>query len=70
MKCPFCNLEPRQILMENEVGVALRDAFPVTEGHTLVVAKRHVVSLFDWDAAEFRALSSPVGRCPIHVRPS
>jgi diadenosine tetraphosphate (Ap4A) HIT family hydrolase len=50
MTCPFCNLEATQILLENEVGIALRDAFPVAEGHTLVIPKQHVVSLFDLDA--------------------
>ena len=56
MNCPFCNLEADTILLENEVGIALRDAFPVTEGHTLVVPKRHVASLFDLDANEQAAL--------------
>ena len=38
------------------MGIALLDAFPVTEGHTLVVPKQHVVSLFDLDADEQAAL--------------
>ncbi len=29
---------------KNELMVAIRDAFPVTEGHTLLIPKRHVVS--------------------------
>jgi diadenosine tetraphosphate (Ap4A) HIT family hydrolase len=56
MKCPFCNLEPQQVVLENDVGVALRDILPVSKGHTLVVPKRHVVSLFDLDAAEQAAV--------------
>ena len=56
MTCPFCNLEADKILLENDVGIALRDAFPVTEGHTLVIPKQHVVSLFDLDADEQAAL--------------
>ena len=56
MNCPFCNLEADKILLENEVGIALRDAFPVTEGHTLVVPKQHVASLFDLDANQQAAL--------------
>ena len=52
MTCPFCNLETSKILLENKVGIALRDAFPVTEGHSLVVPKRHVASLFDLDVHE------------------
>jgi diadenosine tetraphosphate (Ap4A) HIT family hydrolase len=42
--------------LENEVGIALRDAFPVTEGHSLVIPKQHVVSLFDLDTEGQAAL--------------
>ena len=31
MICPFCTLEADIILLENEVGIALLDAFPVTD---------------------------------------
>lgn len=34
--CPFCNLDASCVPLENEVGIALWDAFPVTEGHALV----------------------------------
>lgn len=56
MACPFCNLDAPRILLGNEVGVALQDAFPVTDGHSLVLPKRHVASLFDLDAKEQAAL--------------
>ena len=46
-RCPFCNLHASRIRSENGVAVAFPDAFPITEGHTLVVPKRHVASLFD-----------------------
>ena len=54
--CPFCHLDANRILLENEVGVAIRDAFPVTEGHTLVIPRQHVVSVFDLDTKEQAAL--------------
>lgn len=46
-RCPFCNPEASRIRLENEVAVAILDSFPVAEGHTLVIPKRHVGSLFD-----------------------
>lgn len=46
-RCPFCHLEPSRILLENAFAAAFPDAFPVAEGHTLVVPKRHVASLFE-----------------------
>jgi diadenosine tetraphosphate (Ap4A) HIT family hydrolase len=45
--CPFCQLDTRQILLSNDFAAAFADAFPIAEGHTLVVPKRHVASLFD-----------------------
>lgn len=45
--CPFCRLVLNRIWVESEFAVAFFDGFPVTEGHTLVIPKRHVASLFD-----------------------
>lgn len=45
--CPFCRWEDSGIMPENDAAVALADAYPVTEGHILVVPKRHVAGLFD-----------------------
>ena len=42
--CIFCGIEPSRIVAENELMVAIKDAFPVTEGHALLVPKRHVAS--------------------------
>jgi hypothetical protein len=55
-RCPFCHLERSRIALENEAARAFPDAFPVAEGHTLVVPKRHVASLFDLSEAEQAAL--------------
>jgi diadenosine tetraphosphate (Ap4A) HIT family hydrolase len=54
--CPFCHPDQSRIFAENEFTAAFADAFPVTEGHTLVVPKRHVASLFDLPAEEQAAV--------------
>ena len=54
--CPFCTLPTSRIVHENEHCLAIRDAFPVSEGHTLIVARRHVGSLFELSDVESRAL--------------
>lgn len=46
-ECPFCKLDPAQVLMSNTHAVAFRDAFPISNGHTLVVPKQHAESLFE-----------------------
>ena len=45
--CPFCTLPPERILARSEHGGVLRDLYPVSPGHTLVIPWRHVGSFFD-----------------------
>ena len=45
--CPFCDLDAARVRMQNAAAVAIPDAFPVSDGHMLVVPKRHVTSVFD-----------------------
>lgn len=47
---PF--LDARRWINENELAAAMRDTFPVSPGHTLVVPKRLVCSLFELTDAE------------------
>jgi ATP adenylyltransferase len=44
--CLFCAIDPSRITATNELAYAIRDGFPVTEGHTLVIPKRHVEDYF------------------------
>ncbi|MEG2076200.1 MAG: HIT domain-containing protein [Victivallaceae bacterium] len=46
-QCPFCNIRStRGIIAENELALAFHDAFPVSDGHTLVIPKRHIADFF------------------------
>jgi len=54
--CPFCSVEPERIRLEGEHGLAIRDLFPVSPGHALVIPRRHVGTLYDLDEAEQTAL--------------
>jgi len=45
--CPFCEVRPEQIVAESLFGLALWDCHPVSRGHTLVVPREHVSSLWD-----------------------
>ncbi len=44
--CPFCNLE-REKIIESELSFAIYDGFPVNEGHSLIIPKRHTANYFD-----------------------
>lgn len=54
--CPFCTPEPDRIILSNERAVAIRDGFPISKGHTLIIPKRHIASLFEATAGEQAAL--------------
>lgn len=56
--CLFCSLETGRVVAENELCIAIRDAFPVTPMHTLVIPKRHVSDYFDLYQAELNAVHS------------
>ena len=45
--CPFCAIPTERIIDSNEFGMTIRDGFPVSPGHTLIIPKRHVGSWFE-----------------------
>ena len=52
MTCPFCTLPTQRIIDSKEHGVAVRDAYPISPGHTLIIPRRHVGSFFEISAVE------------------
>jgi diadenosine tetraphosphate (Ap4A) HIT family hydrolase len=54
--CPFCSIDDKRIILENETVVAIRDAFPVSFGHTLIIPKRHISSFFETSKGEREAI--------------
>jgi len=56
--CPFCPVPHDRVLHERDTAFAIRDGFPVSPGHTLIIPKRHVASFFDVTNAEREDLMS------------
>jgi diadenosine tetraphosphate (Ap4A) HIT family hydrolase len=54
--CPFCTLPPERIIDSNDLALVIRDGYPVSPGHTLVIPKRHIGSWFEVTQAEQQAL--------------
>ena len=52
VSCPFCALPAERILLLADEALVIRDAFPVSPGHTLVVPRRHIGSFFELTDAE------------------
>jgi diadenosine tetraphosphate (Ap4A) HIT family hydrolase len=55
-ECSFCSLNPGRIILGNDLAFAIRDKFPVTHCHCLIVPRRHVASFFETTKDERFAL--------------
>jgi ATP adenylyltransferase len=55
--CLFCTLPEERIVSSNSLALAIRDGFPVTEGHTLIIPKRHVADYFGLFQPEINAIN-------------
>jgi diadenosine tetraphosphate (Ap4A) HIT family hydrolase/5-methylcytosine-specific restriction endonuclease McrA len=53
--CPFCSLGEREILLQNSLAAVVKDEYPVSDGHVLIVPKRHTADYFELGTAEVRA---------------
>jgi diadenosine tetraphosphate (Ap4A) HIT family hydrolase len=60
--CPFCTLPPERIIDSNDLALVIRDGYPVSPGHTLVIPKRHIGSWFDITSEEQSAMLDLLGR--------
>jgi ATP adenylyltransferase len=65
--CLFCEIVLERIIAENELSYAIRDSFPVTEMHTLVIPKRHVATYFELTQAEVNATNQLLGEIKANI---
>ncbi|MBR9681285.1 MAG: HIT family protein [Candidatus Altiarchaeota archaeon] len=58
--CIFCKIvegkEKAWKVYEDDACIAFLDAFPVTEGHALIITKHHITDVFDLEEKEFMHL--------------
>lgn len=55
--CFFCEITPDRVVRETASFIVIRDGFPVTEGHSLVISKRHAGNFFDLTPGESHELT-------------
>lgn len=67
-RCPFCHPEPSRLVTEAELVLVLRDGFPVSAGHTLVVPRRHVGSFFELTREEQVAMLAALAEAQEELR--
>ncbi|MBW9336806.1 HIT family protein [Herbaspirillum sp. RU 5E] len=58
MSCVFCSLPSERVIAQNDFAIAIRDGFPVSLCHTLIIPRRHVASFFELIEEERTALLS------------
>ncbi len=56
MNCIFCDIikgnKPGYFIYQDNKTVALLDVFPVVEGHTMVIPKKHAATVLDYSKDE------------------
>jgi diadenosine tetraphosphate (Ap4A) HIT family hydrolase len=61
--CVFCEMTTKRIVVTHELAYAARDLYPVTDGHILVLPKRHVADYFDLHQPERNAIEELLHKC-------
>tara|TARA_Y100001970_G_C13852622_1_gene660065 strand:+ start:188 stop:580 length:393 start_codon:yes stop_codon:yes gene_type:complete len=56
-KCLFCNKAKQKIIFSNKLFFVVRDSYPVTKLHTLIIPHRHVSNFFDLHDKELNNLN-------------
>jgi diadenosine tetraphosphate (Ap4A) HIT family hydrolase len=55
--CPFCDITPERILEQDELALAIADRYPVTDGHSLILPRRHISIAFELSMQEIRSIT-------------
>jgi diadenosine tetraphosphate (Ap4A) HIT family hydrolase len=58
--CPFCSVDASRTWVESDHAIAFPDAYPITDGHTLVSPRKHVSSIYELATHEQFAIWSLV----------
>lgn len=61
--CPFCEIPKDRIIYTSNLAYCIYDKYPVTEGHILIIPKRHLSDYFELRQAEHNAIQQLVQRC-------
>ena len=63
-KCIFCKITrkeiPSKIIFENDLNLAFLDVSPISKGHTIVIPKKHYITLEDITDYELNELYKTV----------
>ena len=60
--CIFCNIESSRKIDEDDLFYVIRDGFPVTDLHTLIIPNRHIETYFELTEAEVLSLNTMINK--------
>jgi len=60
MNCPFCDMPSERIIRKNKYFYLVKDAYPVTEHHTLIISHDHEAVIDSMDEEEMLELSKTI----------
>jgi diadenosine tetraphosphate (Ap4A) HIT family hydrolase len=55
-ECQFCKIQQDKVIAQDSLTFTVRDTLPVSPGHTLILPKRHIASIFEATKEEVAAL--------------
>ena len=61
--CIFCNIDERRILFSQDEVFVIRDKFPVTSLHTLIIPRKHICSYFELSDLAMDNFSKILKKC-------
>jgi len=63
--CVFCKLPKERVIMETDLWFVVRDGFPISPGHTLIIPKRHINDYFDIVENEHKSLHDVINQSKV-----
>jgi len=66
--CVFCDISKNKIVKSNELAVVIKDDYPVTKHHCLIIPKRHCSDYFDLYQPEINAISQLINEMKTELK--
>ncbi len=66
--CIFCDISKNKVVKFNELAVVIRDNYPVTKYHCLIIPKRHCADYFHLYQPEINAISQLINEMQIELQ--
>lgn len=56
--CLFCSIDNKRVVKEDSLSYTILDKYPVTEGHSLIIPKRHFQNYFEIKQPEINSINT------------